>query len=214
MPVGHAVTATRVLFGTSELSVSVGFVSAGSVVVAEAAGVEAADAVGPGGVAGASTSSTRATTSVGVAAARSDATNAGLTNARARLDSSFMCSEPAPSGAAIRNTRSAGPSGAPKSTFGDRRAKPRDAVAIDASRQCGMAMPPGRPVADWDSRARAAALSASTSDVRPSAASRCASASMTASLVVPRSASSAISSGLMIAGAEPARIVGWDMTFP
>jgi hypothetical protein len=82
---------------------------------------------------------------------------------RARLDSNFMCSGPAPSGAAISNTRSAGPSDAPELTFGDRQAKPRDAVAIDASRQCGMAMPPGRPVGDWDSCARAAALSASTS---------------------------------------------------
>ena len=43
-----------------------------------------------------------------------------------------MCCAPAPSGAAIRNTRSAGPSGAPKSTPGDNRAKPT--VGVDGRR--------------------------------------------------------------------------------
>ena len=109
---------------------------------------------------GLTTPSTSATTSSADFAARSDATKSGRTRARARLDSSFMCSEPAPSGAAIRNTRSAGPSGAPKSTFGDSRANPIDGVDTAADRQCGMAMPPGNPVADCASRASAAALRA------------------------------------------------------
>ena len=55
---------------------------------------------------------------VGVFALRSDSTKSLRTRARARLDSSFMCSAPPASGAAIRNARSAGPSGAPKSTAG------------------------------------------------------------------------------------------------
>ena len=58
------------------------------------------------------------TTSSGVDALRSDSTNSLRTSARARLDSSFMCSAPPASGAAIRKARSAGPSGAPKSTGG------------------------------------------------------------------------------------------------
>ena len=74
--------------------------------------------------AGFTVESTSATISSAVAAERSDATNSGRTRARARLDSSFMCSAPPASGAAIRNTRSAGPSGAPKSTGGASRAKP------------------------------------------------------------------------------------------
>ena len=72
---------------------------------------------------GFTTPSTRSTTSSGVDALRSDSTKSLRTSARARLDSSFMCSAPPASGAAIRNARSAGPSGAPKSTA---RLQPRE----------------------------------------------------------------------------------------
>ncbi len=67
---------------------------------------------------GLTTPSTRPTTSSADFAAAQRCDEVRRTRARARLDSSFMCSAPAPSGAAIRNTRSAGPSGAPKSTVG------------------------------------------------------------------------------------------------
>ena len=76
--------------------------------------------------AGLTTPSTRSTTSSAVDALRSDSTKSLRTSARARLDSSFMCSAPPDSGAAIRNARSAGPSGAPKSTAGFSRANPID----------------------------------------------------------------------------------------
>lgn len=112
-----------------------------------------------------------------------------------------MCSAPAPSGAAIRKTRSAGPSGAPKSTAGARRAKASDAVETAADRQWGIAMPPGRPVADCDSLAEAASATAAASVARSAAASRPASAVITALLSAPRSASSAIKVGVMIESA-------------
>src|SRR6516164_5391772 len=51
------------------------------------------------------------------------------------------------------STRSAGPSGAPKSTGLCNRAKPIDAALTCGERQCGIAMPPDRPVADCASRA-------------------------------------------------------------
>jgi hypothetical protein len=59
-----------------------------------------------------------------------------------------MCSAPPASGAAIRNARSAGPSGAPKSTAGFSRANAIDALSTYGDRQCGIAMPPhvGEPV--------------------------------------------------------------------
>ena len=160
MPVGQAVIAMSVL-GCSALGASAGFAAA-------SAGFAGAAAAG----AGFTTPSTRPTTSSGVDALRSDSTKSLRTRARARLDSSFMCSAPPDSGAAIRKARSAGPSGAPKSTAGFRRAKPIEAVSTYGDRQCGMAMPPGSPVADWASRAIAAATSPSASVVRPASASR------------------------------------------
>ncbi len=96
-------------------------------------------------------------------ALRSDSTKSLRTRARARLDSSFMCSAPPASGAAIRNARSAGPSGAPKSTAGFSRANPIEAVSTYGERQCGIAIPPGSPVADCSSRAIAAAIRPSVS---------------------------------------------------
>ena len=61
-------------------------------------------------------------------AARSDATNSGRTSARASAVSRVRWSASPCAGAAIRKTRSAGPSGAPKSTFGDSRAKASDGL--------------------------------------------------------------------------------------
>ena len=50
---------------------------------------------------------------------------------------------------------SAGPSLAPKSTPGESRAKASVGSSTPAVRQWGMAMPPGRPVAEVSSRASA-----------------------------------------------------------
>lgn len=52
----------------------------------------------------------------------------------------------APSGAAIMKIRSAGPSGAPKSTPRGLRAKARLGWVTWAERACGMPIPPSRPV--------------------------------------------------------------------
>ena len=118
----------------------------------------AATAAGAAGAAlGFTTSLTSATISAGVAAVRSACLNSGLTSARASAESSLRCSAPPPAGAAMRKTRSAGPSGAPKSAFGESRAKASVGSVTCSERQCGMAMPPGRPVADWPSRAIASA---------------------------------------------------------
>ena len=176
MPVGHAVTATSVL---------------GVSLTGSAAGLGFS-------AVGFSTPSTSSTTSVDVFALRSDSTKSLRTRARARLDSSFMCSAPPDSGAAIRNARSAGPSGAPKSTAGFSRAKPMEAVSTYGERQCGIAMPPGSPVADCSSRAIAAAISPSVSCVRPASASRLTSRPMTVCLSPPASTSSRTRSVLMI----------------
>lgn len=76
----------------------------------------------------------------------------------------------APSGAAMKKMRSAGPSLAPKSTLWDRRAMARAGSVTAAERQCGIAMPPGTPVAVFCSRAKASVKSPSTSEARPAAA--------------------------------------------
>ena len=70
------------------------------------------------------------------------------------------------------------------------RAKPIEAVSTYGDRQCGMAMPPGSPVADWASRAIAARDSPSASVVRPAPASRLTSRPITVSLSAPASTSS------------------------
>ena len=88
---------------------------------------------------------------------------AGLTSARASLVSSWRWVVSPPAGAAIRKTRSAGPSLAPKSTFGSSRAKASVGSSTPAVRQCGMAMPPGRPVGEVASRAKASSTSWSAS---------------------------------------------------
>ena len=170
MPVGQAVIAISV-FGLAAAGFSAG-------------------AAGFGFSAGLSTSSTRPTTSSALDASRRDCTNSLRTSARARLDSSFMCSAPPASGAAMRNARSAGPSGAPKSTGGCSRANPIDAVSTCGERQCGIAMPPGSPVADCSSRAIAAEIRPSASLVRPASARLPTRRAMTACLSAPASTSS------------------------
>ncbi|SKZ87779.1 Uncharacterised protein [Mycobacteroides abscessus subsp. abscessus] len=93
-----------------------------------------ADVDGEPAGAGLMASSTSSTTRSSLGASRRAATKSGRTSARASELSSFMWSDAAPSGAAMRNTRSAGPSGAPKSTLLDSRANARLAVVTDAAR--------------------------------------------------------------------------------
>ena len=89
---------------------------------------------------------TWSTTSSGVSASRRASVNAGFTRARASLVSSWRWVASPPAGAAIRNAMSAGPSFAPKSTFGSSRANARVGSSTPVVRQWGMAIPPGRPV--------------------------------------------------------------------
>ena len=67
--------------------------------------------------------------------------NAGRTSRRASAARMVRCSEPPPAGAAMRNTRVAGPSGAPKSTPAGTRASPRLGTVTCSDRACG------RPIA-------------------------------------------------------------------
>ena len=129
MPVGQAVTATRTgPPGGAAAGARVRRTQASWALAAAAAlGTRASPVRAPVAAgAGLTASSTSATTSSGEAAARSEATNSGRTSDRASAVSSVMCVSPAPAGAAIRKTRSAGPSGAPKSTFGESRANASD----------------------------------------------------------------------------------------
>ena len=102
------------------------------------------------------------TTSSAVSAERRESVNAGLTSERASLVRSWRWVASPPAGAAIRNARSAGPSLAPKSTGGSSRAKARVGSETPVVRQCGIAMPPGRPVLEVSSRANASAMSCSS----------------------------------------------------
>src|SRR3954451_9910315 len=193
MPVGQALTA--MMLRPDADPVLLGAVLLGAAAVAPAAGAPVVAAAG----AGETTSCTSPTTSSGVLAARSDATNSGGTSARASAVSRVRWSASPCSGAAIKKARSAGPSGAPKSTFGDSRAKASDASVTAAERQCGIAMPPGRPVAAFASRAIASPCSASAPFARPATATSSASRWTTVPLSDPRSASSATNSGVISA---------------
>ncbi len=193
MPVGHAVTATRRRrpAGTSAAC------RVAAVAGARDAGEEVAAA---GCVAGAasSTSETRAAASSGVPAERRAAVKSGFTSARASWVSSTMWVLSPPSGARIRKARSAGPSLAPKSTGGESRARATVGSATAAVRQWGMAMPPGRPVADFASRAKASATTWSTSSVRPASRTTAASPRIVASLSSPKEWSSRTSAAVMM----------------
>ena len=73
---------------------------------------------------------------------------------------------------------------------------PASARSTPAVRQCGIAMPPGRPVADFASRAKASSTSWSTSVARPASPTIRASARITSCLSEPRSASRRTRSGV------------------
>src|SRR5690349_19139409 len=186
MPVGQAVTAT------SERPL-VGAVAAGAV----AGGAVAGGAVTEGAGASPMAACTSETTSSGVAAARRLSVKSFLTRARASLVSSCRWVTSPPAGAAIRNARSAGPSLAPKSTFGESRANASVGTSTAVVRQWGMAIPPGRPVAAVPSRAIASSPSRPASDDRPASTTWAARARITSCLSPPRFASSRTSAGVI-----------------
>ena len=120
-----------------------------------------------------------------------------LISERASLESSLRCSWSAPSGAAMKKIRSAGPSLAPKSTGWDSRAIASVGSVTAVERQCGIAIPPGTPVAVLDSRAKASVKRPSTSVARPLAATLPARCRITSSGELPRFWSSSTSSVVM-----------------
>ena len=140
---------------------------------------------------------TSSTISSGVFASRRDAVNDFFMSERARVESSFRCAWSAPSGAAMKKIKSAGPSFAPKSTAGLGRAMARVGTVTAAERQCGMAIPPGMPVSVLDSRAFASAYSWSKSLARSAFTMVWANRSMTSKRESPRFSSSRTSSGAM-----------------
>ena len=191
MPVGHAVTATS-LRRAPEDAAGAGLAAgaaAGAAAAAAAAGVE--PTVIP------RARCTSSTICSAVSASRSASVNAGFTSARASLVRSWRCVASPPAGAAIRNATSAGPSLAPNSTLGSSRANARVGSSTPVVRQWGMAMPPGSPVGDVASRARASSTSWSTLVARPASPTTWASARITSCLSEPRSASRRTSSVVM-----------------
>ena len=197
MPVGQEVTATSE--GLPEAFDAVGAaepVACAGAVVSPPSGVAAPDGAPEAGTAGLlaaaagspSSAATRSTTSWSVSASRSALVNAGLTSARASLVRIVRWSASPPAGAAIRKARSAGPSLAPKSTRGSRRANARVGTSTPVVRQWGIAMPPGSPVAEVDSRAKASSMSWSRSTALPALSTTAASARITSCLSEPQSA--------------------------
>ena len=110
--------------------------------------------------------------------------------------SSCKCSCPCPSAAAIIKIKSAGPSGAPKVIGSFKRAKARTLVFTAWERQCGIAIPPGIPVADLASRAKRS-LTNLFSSARPLAAILAASAVITLSLSAPKGSSKLANIGII-----------------
>src|SRR4051812_18589453 len=201
MPVGQAVTATsdRRAAGAA----GAGSDGADGVAVAAAAALAAAAAAGAlagaGVAAGADTTLfTRSTTSCSVVAPRSPSVNSFFTRARASWVSTLRWVASPPAGAAIRNARSAGPSLAPKSVPGESRANASVGTSTCSVRQCGIAMPPGRPVAEVASRARASSARPSGFVLRPASAATRASARITSVLSLPSETSRRTSSGVII----------------
>ena len=127
----------------------------------------------------------RATTSSASSASRSALVKAGLTRDRASLVSSCRWVASPPAGAAMRKARVAGPSLAPKSTPGLNRAKASVGSSTPVVRQCGIAMPPGRPVEEVSSRAKASATSWSASAARPASPTTAANPRITSCLSSP-----------------------------
>jgi len=182
MPVGQDVTATISFFLASLAAGATGAATTGA-----AAGVFSSGAVAW---------FTRSTICCGVVALRRPSRNSERISERASMASRVRCASSEPSDAAIMNARSAGPSAAPNSTLGLSRAKARVLVWTAAERQCGIAIPPPRPVTAFSSRARASAARPAAS-ARPVFPTRAAIALMTSVLVLPRSASSRTSSEVM-----------------
>ena len=191
IPVAHAVTATMRAGRPSTLSPSA---TAAVVGAAAAAAGAAAGAASPSPIA----LRTIATTSSALVAARRPAVKSSCMRLRASFDSTARWASAAPSGAAMRKTRSAGPSDAPKSTPGFSRANASDGVTTAELFACGIAMPPGRPVSSFCSRAHASANSASGSVARPCSATRAARARITAALSAPSGVSRDTNSGVMV----------------
>ena len=194
MPVGQAVTATR-LFGPAAAAGAGGSATAVAVPAGAAAAEEAAAAAAAAGAAAGAgaasptTSLTSRTTSSGSSAARRASVNSAFTSARASFVSTLRWVASPPAGAAMRNARSAGPSLAPNSTGGESRANARVGSSTAAVRQWGMAMPPGSPVGEVDSRASASSTSVAGSAVRPASPTMPASWRITSVLSAPRAAS-------------------------
>src|SRR6478672_883040 len=202
MPVGQAVTATseRAACGAA----GAGSLGAAGAAAAEVPAVVTAAAAtgalaGAGVAAGAETTVlTRSTTSSGEAALRSPSVNSFLTRARASWVRTLRWVASPPAGAAIRNARSAGPSLAPKSVPGESRANASVGTSTCSVRQCGIAMPPGSPVAEVASRARASSARPSGLVVRPASETMRASARITSVLSLPSETSRRTSSGVII----------------
>src|SRR4051812_22920173 len=155
----------------------------------------------------ATTSVTRSTTSWGESASRSPSVKPFLTRARASWVSTLRWVASPSAGAAMRKARSAGPSLAPKSVGGESRANARVGTSTAAVRQCGIAMPPGRPVADVASRARASRASWAASWVRPASATWAASAWITSALSLPSDTSSRTSRAVIISSVPAVSVI-------
>lgn len=152
------------------------------------------------GSSGASSPRISAATARGSVPARRAAVNSGSISLRARPDRMVRWSSSAPAGAAMRKTRSAGPSAAPKSMPAPLRPKASVGALTCSLRQCGMPMPPSRPVGICASRAATSARKPSRSVTRCAATIRSASDLAAASFVVAdrsRSTSSAVISSLI-----------------
>jgi len=162
MPVGQDVTATISFFFASPAAAATGATGA-------AGAAEAGAAFSSGAVAWL----TRSTICCAVVALRRPSRNSDRIRERASMASRVRCASSEPSEAAIMNARSAGPSAAPKSTLGLSRAKASVLVLTAAERQCGIAIPPPRPVTAFSSRARASAARPASS-ARPVLATRAA----------------------------------------
>lgn len=155
---------------------------------------------GAGTAAGTSSPRIRAAAAAGSPSARRAPVNPGSMSRRARLDRMVRWSSSAPAGAAIRKTRSAGPSAAPKSMPAALRPKASVGSLTCSLRQCGMPMPPSRPVGIWASRAATSARKPSRSVTRPASTIRPArerAAALFVSAERSRSTSSAVMSSLI-----------------
>ncbi|MGC0410215.1 hypothetical protein RKD31_003458 [Streptomyces sp. SAI-163] len=188
MPVGQEVTAT-IRNGRSDPPDSWPVLP--GAVPAEAAAGTAPVSVRSAGSSGESVASDGAGSSPRISAAaaaaspaeRSAAVNSAFINCRASEERIVRWASSAPAGAAIRKIRSAGPSAAPKSTPAALRPKARVGSVTCSLRQCGMPMPPSRPVGICASRAATSARKPSRSVTRPRATIRSARARAAASLV-------------------------------